>query len=269
MAWTNLIIGYLNYATLAGVATTTGEEDANFPATNVGVDQRGIVWKTVNGTLDANKWIQFDLGSAKQVDLFTVFDTNVEDQGINTAFSLAAGSTSPPTDATFYPSYRRLTAPGSTEHILQRHATSYIFSYTKRYWRMTYLEARVVETPYVTGKIFIGRAVEVARNYVHGISFASDDLSSKSYTPHGAANSKRRAARMRVSFEIPLNTRSDQDSIQTVVDTVGTHSPIVLIFDRDNAYGRRTFYGYFTEQPRYTHVRGDRFSYSFEFEEAL
>lgn len=263
MAWTNVTIGYLNYVYTSTI--TTGEEQINFPATNVALDLRDAVWKTNNGTVDANKYIDIAFGSSLQVDLISLFDlnTNNGNDAIGINLSLWTATTT---------SLYRLTPAGSAAHIPQRHLSFFTAEGLPRTASYAYINlnrAPVVEGHFVTGKIFVGRAITLSKSYVYGVQYTPISLTGSMRTRGGSEMLSRRKTYMTCRFSIPTQTKAQDDNVQSVIDYVGTGVPFPLLMDLSNDYGRKTFWGRFTRVPDLTIRNANMHDRSFEFQEIV
>lgn len=266
MAWTNLIIGYLNYAYTATITSTN--EDADFPGTNVRLDARDAQYRA---TTSAQQSLYFDMTTARQIDLVCAFDLNCYTAA--NPVMIYGGTTGPhPVDFSSNTDQQRLTPSGSTAHILQRHVTFHtgaILPQTYRYWEILLNTAAVVDAVNICGKCYLGRALVLSKSYVYGIRYEAVSLTGAQRSRAGAESLSRRKSFMVCRFSIPTQTKAQDDDVQTIIDAVGTHTPFPILFDKSNDYGRKTFWGRFTRVPDLTIRNANMHDRSFEFQEIV
>ena len=263
---TPLILGYGNNIMGSGVTITPNQEDPDFPASNLLLDQRQLIWRTLD--VAAQREIAIDLGAAQRFSntMAVAFDVNCRSTGGGIPSLVAY------TDATYTVVLVNLggataynfTDPAATTHALNRFAYWTIpagAATTARYWKFISNGAVAIDAFLSVGKFFMGQGLTLAKNYRYGITYTYVDPTVKRRVPGGSMNVNRLPPYWQVRCDIPRLSRSDSNALRTVVDTVGRAQPLVAIWDYDNDVARKTLYGRLDSNIGFQHVRGDLFDH--------
>lgn len=287
MAYVNLIIGYGNV--LQGfadndVVVTTDQAATNFPVSNVITDQRQQVWRTTNAS--ANHYVQFDTGlGGFYADFAAIFDVNtIETAGGAVKMESSYDATFAAVDVRRIGSTTRnlitTTVASAYRKKLNKHITwssgeagqsgavgSWPMSMSQ-YFRFTALGTPGSGHTYTQfGKMFLGNQYALERNYSFGITYTPVDLSEVSVTPNGAMGINRKMTKWRVTFQIPNLTLAQSNSLRTIQDAAGIHTPCVFMFDKTNDFERKVYLARFTTLSPFVQRVSNGWDHSFEIEE--
>lgn len=117
------------------------------------------------------------------------------------------------------------------------------------------------------GKIFLGQAYTFSKNAVHPLTRGFIDQSPRVMTPNQAINVNRIPTRRTLLFTVPAADDTQIANLQTIMDAVGTHTPISIIAGSSDV--RMMYYGYFTSLTPFVWRNKGIWDLAFEFEEAV
>ena len=226
-------------------ATVTGSSQANtaLAASNVLHDHVAKPWRT---TGKASENIVFDLGSAKQITVFSMFTFNLTSSATVTLQANASNSWGSPSYS------QALTmATNADSEVLER--VVFFLSQTYRYWRVTLADAGNSDSYLQIGRIAAGTYYEAGRNIDQGFSIVTVDPSEGDRTPGRQTFYRARKRFRRASVAFRLQDQTQTDKLSAVMDKVGNSKPIVLALDPTSRPTKDSMYCYLVTPISQTH----------------
>ena len=214
--------------------TESSQASTDLQAENVLHDHIAKLWRT---TGKASEWIRFDLGSAKQIKVFSMFSFNLTSSATVTLQANASDSWGSPSFS------QALTIPtDSDSNVIQR--IVYFLDQTYRYWRVTLADSSYTASYLDVGRMAAGNYYEPTRNIGQGFNITMLDPSEGSRVAGRQTffRNRKRYRRAPVSFNLQDQTQTDK--LSTVMEKVGNSKPLVLALDPTNRPSKDSMYCY-------------------------
>ena len=218
----------------ASTVTHSSEANSDLVAENVLHDHIAKLWRT---TGKASEWIRFDLGSAKQIKVFSMFSFNLTSSATVTLQANASDSWGSPSFS------QALTIPtDSDSNVLQR--IVYFLDQTYRYWRVTLADSGNTSSYLDVGRMSAGIYYEPPRNIDQAFSIAMFDPSEGSRVAGRQTFFRNRNRYRRATLNFNLQDQTQTDKLSTIMTKVGNSKPIVLSLDPTNRPSKDGMYCY-------------------------
>ena len=226
-------------------ATIVGSSQANtdlVPA-NVVHDHVAKMWRT---TGKASENIVFDLGTATQITVFSMFTFNLTAAATVTLQANAS-------DSWGSPSYSQaLTiATGSDGAVLPR--IVYFLDQTYRYWRGTFADSGNTDSYLQIGRMAAGTYYETTRNINQNFSITMFDPSEGDRVPGRQTFFRNRNRYRQATVRFNLQSQAQTDKFSAVMEKVGNSRPIVLCLDPTDRPSKDSMYCYLETPLSQTH----------------
>ena len=229
--------------------TASSEASTDLADDNIIHDHVAQVWRTSS---DASEWIKFDLGSAKQITCFGMFNFNLTSSATVTLQANAS-------DSWGSPSYSQaLTIATDADGTVLERLVLYLDE-TYRWWRVTFDDSGNSDGYLQVGRIAAGAYWQPTRSYSEGFGFQMVDPSLGSQPPgtQGFFRKKKKYREARVNFEMLGQT--DADKWLAVFDKVGNTEPIILSLDPSNRPSKDSIYSYLKTPLKLSHRLAEQF----------
>ncbi len=226
-------------------ATITGSSQANtdLAAANVVHDHVSKPWRT---TGKASENIVFDLGSAKQITMFSMFVFNLTSSATVTLQANASNSWGSPSYS------QALTmATNADSEVIQR--LVYFLNQTYRYWRVTFADAGNADSYLQIGRIAAGTYYEAVRNIGQSFSINMIDPSEGEKAPGRQTFFRARKRFRRANIAFQLQNQTQTDKLSAVMEKVGNSKPLVLSLDPTSRPTKDSMYCYLSTPLSQTH----------------
>ena len=247
---------------LALGAVTSGNARTAKPADHLGeFNYRSMVWGS-NGA--SNLWVRGDLGVAQAIDYVGMLAATAQS---GTTIRVRLGDTQAEVDGTadydsgaiafINPSIVRTDGLYHSHHELPS-------TMTKRWWR---IDIGGHSGDFEASMLVMGKKLQPARYYDTTWTVATRDLGSVTFARNGvpgfAAGAKLRSMQFKLSW---INEAESEAMFQPVNEAMGKTAPFLTCFDPEVSIyrQRRTFFGFFEDQPSIGKVAFDRFEQAFQ-----
>lgn len=221
-----------NYIDAAATTITSQSEQSGLPDDNVAHQHKGKVYRT--GTSATGEWIKFDLGSARAVDGFLLLNHTLDntETGVNIEGHASDDFSSP----TF--------SEAVTVNAVDPAGGKFSSAQTYQWWRFEFTKASA-GTARDLGRIFLGDIYDTPEP-PHGTGYRddTDDDSPMQRSIGGQTFSqiKEPILTLRTSFRSISLAMALQ--LQTIYDTLGTHTPLFVQVDPNASDGVRELIHY-------------------------
>ena len=217
-------------------ATITGSSQANtdlVPA-NVVHDHVSKMWRT---TGKASENIVFDLGTATNITVFSMFTFNLTASATVTLQAHASNSWGSPSYS------QALTiATDADGNVLQR--IVFFLSQTYRWWRVTFADSGNSDAYLQIGRMAAGQYYETTRNINQGFNISMFDPSEGDRVPGRQTFFRNRNRYRRATVRFNLQSQTQTDKLSAIMEKTGNSRPIVLALDPDNRPSKDSMYCY-------------------------
>lgn len=231
---------YDNLIDYSGVAITYATQNSSFPASNVANALRSKPYRT--GTTLAAEYVQFDLGSAQAVTSFIILDHTLTSG--DTAIKIEGNSSSSFVSPAFSQSLT-----WSSGVISQTFSNQ---SY--RYWRFSFTKSAAGQTRDI-GRLHLGTYFTTTeRPDYDGWKRGQEDLSIVQRTVGGQRYTDPRPAYRTGRFDFSGIPNTSKDSLVTLIDRIGIHTPFFAQIDETAAGGetKEVIYVNLKDRPEFT-----------------
>ena len=230
----NLRILYDMDAWDASTVTHSSEANTDLVAENVLHDHIAKLWRTSGKT---SEWIRFDLGSAKQIKVFSMFSFNLTSSATVTLQANASDSWGSPSFS------QALTIPTDSDgNVLQR--IVYFLDQTYRYWRVTLADSSNADSYLDVGRMAAGIYYEPTRNIGQNFSINMFDPSEGTRVTGRQTFFRNRNKYRRASVDFSLQDQTQTDKLSTIMQKVGNSRPVVLSIDPTDRPSKDSMYCY-------------------------
>lgn len=237
---------------------TASENNAQFPADNIKDDRRSKVYKSL--TTSCN--VVFDFGSVRQIDTFSIVDSNISSFGIDTITVQLSNVNS------------WLTPPVSEVVTLDTNNGWGNFNWpTDQNYRYARIVLTNIINPVEVAKVFIGKSVyfsEICFGYP--VVYKQNNRASVSQNRYGQKFFDEINTQKEVSGEIPSINKNEMDLMLSVLDYASFTRPIWLNFDALtflNDQNRISGYYYLSDDPAMTLNAGNFWTIGLSFVEGM
>jgi len=217
-------------------ATVTGSSQANtdlVPA-NVLHDHVSKLWRT---TGKASENIVFDLGTATNITVFSMFTFNLTASATVTLQANSANSWGSPAYS------QALTiATDADGNVLQR--LVFFLNQTYRYWRVTFADAGNSKSYLQVGRIAAGTYYEPPRNINQNFTITMFDPSEGDRVAGRQTFFRNRNRYRRAAVRFELQDQTQTDKLNTIMTKVGNSRPVVLSLTPTDRPSKDSMYCY-------------------------
>lgn len=167
----------------------------------------------------AASYIDIDLGSAQDVSSIGIISNLTADATIVLKGNSSESWAAPPVEETVTAADRNL--------------MHYFTEATYRYWRLEITDAANGDGYVEINRLYLGGYLQMPA-FAGGLQVTHEDLSSRRFSPAGQPFSVERGSRRSIAFNMPYVLASEKASYDTVLETVGIHTPMwVAVWESD------------------------------------
>lgn len=251
---------------------STGTDTATAVHTTIGfpssADSTGAT--TYTGSMIAihtEEWIKLDLGTTEPIDLFALLFDLVAGKKLSSSAVVTLQANA--SDSWAAPAVSQVVTPDSTYNVATHFFTS---NQSYRYWRVKIVDPRNAYLYVETGKIVLGKGVQLSLLPGRGFEDQLQDLSDIQQTKFGHRYADLYPIRRSLKFEYRGMAATDAALLQLAYRRVGRALPVAVAIDPTaTAYDKDRFflYGYFADSLALTHLVGTKFAGGIAIEEAV